>query len=436
MKLSIRFYITLIFFSVVLHASSLGNSNIGNSASNFVDDKEKELEYSVNAASNIKNNVIKNVLDEEEEKFTEESILFTGFEVTGNTVVSDDEIEPIFLPYYNKKISFIKLRELVYSIDKLYRDKGYPYAIARFVQQNFDKDGAFVKITVAEASFNNFRLKADTISKSNKKLLKALGKRITKDKYIKNQSLYRNTILASQIPGIDLVPSIDKEDVSGSFLYEFYADKKPPSFNISISNKPELSYGSLSPNINMNVEFADMLFTADKLDLTANFDIKFTEIQLLDVVHEFWLNYSGLSLETNLSYRGSEIIKEQPSVGNPNATLNNNISSSNNSSSSSITSTQDSQNYLVQFRLKYPFILDERTSLRGHLKFRLNGNKYSQQLIFNNAKVLKENNIEHTAHFYPNVNHGFHNNTTPRFDEAAADLSWERTIAFFNKHLK
>lgn len=51
-------------------------------------------------------------------------------------------------------------------------------------------------------------------------------------------------------------------------------------------------------------------------------------------------------------------------------------------------------------------------------------------------KVLKANDIEHTAHFYPNANHGFHNNTTPRFDKKAADLSWERTIAFFNKHLK
>jgi carboxymethylenebutenolidase len=50
--------------------------------------------------------------------------------------------------------------------------------------------------------------------------------------------------------------------------------------------------------------------------------------------------------------------------------------------------------------------------------------------------ILKENTIEHEAHFYENVNHGFHNNTTPRYDEAAADLSWKRTIAFFNKHLK
>lgn len=50
--------------------------------------------------------------------------------------------------------------------------------------------------------------------------------------------------------------------------------------------------------------------------------------------------------------------------------------------------------------------------------------------------VLKANSIAHEAHFYPNVNHGFHNNTTPRYDQAAADLSWERTISFFNKYLK
>jgi len=51
-------------------------------------------------------------------------------------------------------------------------------------------------------------------------------------------------------------------------------------------------------------------------------------------------------------------------------------------------------------------------------------------------KILKENNIEHQAYIYPEVNHGFHNNTTPRYDKEAANLSWERTIDFFKKHLK
>lgn len=50
-------------------------------------------------------------------------------------------------------------------------------------------------------------------------------------------------------------------------------------------------------------------------------------------------------------------------------------------------------------------------------------------------KVLKENGIEHQAFIYPEVNHGFHNNTTPRYDEAAATLAWDRTIDFFKKHL-
>lgn len=51
-------------------------------------------------------------------------------------------------------------------------------------------------------------------------------------------------------------------------------------------------------------------------------------------------------------------------------------------------------------------------------------------------EVLKANNIAYEAFIYPKVNHGFHNNTTPRFDKEAADLSWSRTIAFFNKYLK
>ena len=50
-------------------------------------------------------------------------------------------------------------------------------------------------------------------------------------------------------------------------------------------------------------------------------------------------------------------------------------------------------------------------------------------------KVLKENNKKYTAYIYPGVNHGFHNNTTPRFDKEAADLAWKRTIDFFKEKL-
>lgn len=49
--------------------------------------------------------------------------------------------------------------------------------------------------------------------------------------------------------------------------------------------------------------------------------------------------------------------------------------------------------------------------------------------------ALKANKVSYAAHFYPEVNHGFHNNTTPRFDKPAADLAWERTIQFFTERL-
>ncbi len=49
--------------------------------------------------------------------------------------------------------------------------------------------------------------------------------------------------------------------------------------------------------------------------------------------------------------------------------------------------------------------------------------------------ALKAHKIENTAYFYPEVNHGFHNNTTPRYDEPAATLAWKRTIDFFKEKL-
>jgi len=49
--------------------------------------------------------------------------------------------------------------------------------------------------------------------------------------------------------------------------------------------------------------------------------------------------------------------------------------------------------------------------------------------------ALKENKKDYEAYIYPEVNHGFHNDTTPRYDKAAAELAWKRTIDFFREKL-
>lgn len=50
--------------------------------------------------------------------------------------------------------------------------------------------------------------------------------------------------------------------------------------------------------------------------------------------------------------------------------------------------------------------------------------------------ALKANDVDYVNHEYADVNHGFHNDTTPRFDEKAAALAWRRTLGHFDAHLK
>jgi carboxymethylenebutenolidase len=48
---------------------------------------------------------------------------------------------------------------------------------------------------------------------------------------------------------------------------------------------------------------------------------------------------------------------------------------------------------------------------------------------------LIANGKTYEAYIYQGANHGFHNDSTPRFDEAIADLSWDRTLAHFKRYL-
>ncbi len=51
-------------------------------------------------------------------------------------------------------------------------------------------------------------------------------------------------------------------------------------------------------------------------------------------------------------------------------------------------------------------------------------------------EALKANHVTYSAHIYEGANHGFHNDTTPRYDQAAAKLAWQRTLDFFNRYLR
>ncbi|TWT84464.1 Carboxymethylenebutenolidase [Planctomycetes bacterium CA13] len=102
-----------------------------------------------------------------------------------------------------------------------------------------------------------------------------------------------------------------------------------------------------------------------------------------------------------------------------------------------------------QLAVRIPDIIDAGVPFYGSQPEASDVGKIKAPLLIHNAEfdrrilagapafeqALTENNIVFESHVYPGVNHGFHNDTTPRYDKAAAELAWERTIAFFRKYL-
>lgn len=102
-----------------------------------------------------------------------------------------------------------------------------------------------------------------------------------------------------------------------------------------------------------------------------------------------------------------------------------------------------------QLAVRIPSVIDAAVPFYGRQPDAADVPKIQAPLLIQNAsldkrilagtgpfeKALSENNKIFDAHVYEGVNHGFHNDTTPRYDKDAAELAWERTITFFKKHL-
>ncbi|MCA8988582.1 MAG: dienelactone hydrolase family protein [Planctomycetaceae bacterium] len=104
---------------------------------------------------------------------------------------------------------------------------------------------------------------------------------------------------------------------------------------------------------------------------------------------------------------------------------------------------------VYQLAVRIPDILDAGVPFYGSQPDAKDISKIKAPLLVNNAGLdkrildgapafeaaMKQQGKEVTSYVYPGVNHGFHNDTTPRYDQAAAELAWKRTLEFFRKNL-
>lgn len=83
-----------------------------------------------------------------------------------------------------------------------------------------------------------------------------------------------------------------------------------------------------------------------------------------------------------------------------------------------------------------PAATEIRGNVRGPLMIQLAGlDKRVNSTYPEYEALLEQNGVDYVVHNYPDVNHGFHNDSTGRYDEAAAELAWSRTVNFFRTHL-
>ena len=105
---------------------------------------------------------------------------------------------------------------------------------------------------------------------------------------------------------------------------------------------------------------------------------------------------------------------------------------------------------VYQLAVRIPDVIDAGVPFYGRQPSLEDVPKITAPLLIHNASrderilagapafeaAMREAGKSFEAYVYDDTNHGFHNDTTPRYDEAAAELAWQRTLAFFDEHLK
>lgn len=153
-------------------------------------------------------------------KFTLKSIKFIG-----NNVISSDELNATYLPYYGKSVTLAKILELIQLTTKIYRDKGYVLSQAYLPAQDIDKEVGAITIGVIEGYINQVAIVSETIPYSTKLLLQQYGERLKSERPITRATLERYILLSDDLPGGNIkAVFVPARNTPGAADLEFVAE--------------------------------------------------------------------------------------------------------------------------------------------------------------------------------------------------------------------
>ena len=220
---------------------------------------------------------------------------------TGNTVISDKELQSIFASSLHKKISVADLQSLVQQVTVLYRDRGYILSHAILPPQEV-KNGV-VKVEVIEGFIDSVTVTGHP--GGAKKLIEEYGQHITQSRPLNISVMQREILLANDLPGISvkalIIPSKTVPNAADLFLV---TDQK--LFNASIEHD---NYGTryLGPIQSSLALAANSIFVGgDTTGMNFTGTSRISELQYYNLYHTEPINSKGLSFTIGTSYTATQ----------------------------------------------------------------------------------------------------------------------------------
>lgn len=221
--------------------------------------------------------------------------------VTGSTLYTVEELEPLYKNYLGKMISLADLQQITDSITKKYREDGYIISKAIIPAQHI-KNG-IVTLRIIEGYVSNVTINGDP--KGARSLLQAYGKRITADRPLNIDTLERYVLLANDIPGASVkvvlspaqtaTTSASGEAITpGAAEATLIAEQHTANGYVSYDNRGTVFLGpqQYSAGANLNSIF----LSGDQTSFQTLFTPDFPELQFYRLSYQTPLNSDGLQL--------------------------------------------------------------------------------------------------------------------------------------------
>ncbi len=241
-------------------------------------------------------NAINEDLDSSKVKFTLKGVKFKG-----NTIFKDSELKAVYKSYLGKKQSLKGIRELAAKVASYYRDKGYILTVVLIPPQEINERGVLT-LEIVEGYISKIIIEGNTSSEVTK-LLQGYGRQIQKSKPLTMRNLERYSLLANEIPGVNVKVLVSKGTSHGASNLTFIVEEKRISafisgnnFNSELLGRNQFIAGIDVNNLLLGSETAvrGLVGTPPKRLNYASFH------------HKQMLNYDSLQWDVNFSYTKTE----------------------------------------------------------------------------------------------------------------------------------